>query len=324
VNRSESKSETVAAKIAAKKEANKDMRLAVAFAAGWRVVTRYTGTLFAVFAAQTLLALVCLFAVGQVLASVFAHRPMFDDGVAGDLVSLLWAWQYGKTAVFASMWLVIGVVLIWIIAGWFLSGGVAGVILQQPEGRASTAKQFGAAGANTFLRFGVLSILTAVFVVGIVVVFATCATWASAMLDQALTPAQTIPPLLLAFGPALILLIILWTVVDYARLELCLRRDSHELGASAAFFRAVAYVFRNPVTLLWSAAGWLSWGAVGVAYTYLMAGSHSNSAWSLFMIRLGVSLLRMTIRFATLGGHAHFSLQRPAPPAPLDQTLIQS
>jgi hypothetical protein len=282
--------------------------------AGWQAVATYTGTMFAVFAMQTLLAGACLFAVAQVLASVFAYRPMFDDGVAGDLTSLVWAWRYGESAVLASGWLVLGVVLIWIIAGWFIAGGVAGVLLFRPQGRAATAKQFGASGVNTFFGFALLTVMASLVGVAILLVFATCVSWAYHSLTTALTTWQITWSLLLAFGPAFILTMVLWTVVDHARLELCLRRDTHQIGAFNAFFRATQFVVTHPKTLLWSLLSWSTWGLVGVLYAYLLTNSHPAGAWSLLMIRLGVSLLRMVVKFATLAGHAQWTLTRAKPP----------
>jgi hypothetical protein len=282
--------------------------------ASWQAVATYTGTMFAVFAVQTLLAGACLFAVAQVLASVFAYRPMFDDGVAGDLTSLVWAWRYGQSALLASGWLVVGVVLIWIIAGWFVAGGVAGVLLFRPAGRAATARQFGASAVNTFLDFALLTLISSIVGVAILLVFATCASWGYQSMTTALTTSQVIWSLAVVFGPASILTMFLWTIVDHARLELCLRRDTHQIGASSAFFRATVFVATNPKTILWSLLSWSTWGAVGVLYAYLMTNSHPASAWSLFMIRFGVSLLRMVVRFAAVAGHAQWTEQRPKPP----------
>ena len=53
-------------------------------AAGPRAVSRYTGTLFAVFVAQSLIAAACMVGVALVLAQAFAHLPMFDEAVDGD------------------------------------------------------------------------------------------------------------------------------------------------------------------------------------------------------------------------------------------------
>jgi hypothetical protein len=50
-------------------------------AAGPRAISRYTGTLFAVFVVQTIVAGACTLALSFVLARAVAHRPLFDDAV---------------------------------------------------------------------------------------------------------------------------------------------------------------------------------------------------------------------------------------------------
>ena len=47
-------------------------------------------------------------------------------------------------------------------------------------------------------------------------------------IEYALTVPQLLGPLALATLPALLLLHFLWTVTDYARVELTLRHDTHD------------------------------------------------------------------------------------------------
>ena len=286
------------------------------FAAGWRGVTRYTGTLFTVFVAQSLVALICLLTISQVLSAVFAQRPMFDEGVRGDLIALVWAARYGSSALIASAWLVAGVAVLWAIVSWFLVGGVNAVLLKRAEGRAATARQFGAGGVNTFLKYGILTFLSVPFLVVVLFVFGMCATVAVPKMQYALTMPQLVAPLALALGPALLLLTIGWTVLDYARLDLSQHRDSHELGAFSAYFRALRLVLTRPLTIGHTLLGWLAWLGIGVGYSYIAYGHPmlgAGGAVTLYVIRLGVQLLRMAIKFAVMAGQVHLHEQRPAP-----------
>jgi len=73
------------------------------FASGVRGVSRYTGTLLGVFVVQMLVAAACMLPIAIVLAQTFAHLPLFDEAVDGDLVALLWSLKHGRVA-----WLAIG------------------------------------------------------------------------------------------------------------------------------------------------------------------------------------------------------------------------
>src|SRR6185295_407297 len=92
--------------------------------AGPRAVSRYTGTLLAVFVAQSIVAATCMIAVAQVLAKTFAHLPMFDEAVDGDLVALVYSVVHGRTSLVAIAGVVFGAVVLWQLATWFLVGGL--------------------------------------------------------------------------------------------------------------------------------------------------------------------------------------------------------
>src|SRR5215468_6365011 len=78
--------------------------------AGPRAVSRYTGTLLAVFVAQGLVAATCILAAAAVLAQAFAHLPMFDEAVDGDLVALVWCLRYGRGSMVALAGVVFGAI----------------------------------------------------------------------------------------------------------------------------------------------------------------------------------------------------------------------
>jgi hypothetical protein len=291
--------------------------LADLIGAGPRAVSRYTGTLFAVFVAQALIAASCIVAIAVVLAHTFAHLPMFDEAVDGDLVALIYSVRYGKDSMVAIAGIVFGAVVLWQLASWFLVGGACSVLAQRPEGRGDTARCFGAGGASTYLAYARLALcaipgwLVVLFVLGFGLGVV------KGRIDHALTVGELLGPLALAVLPAALLLHLLWTVEDYARVELTLRHDTHDPGVVATYLRTLSYVLRRPITLVHGALGWLVFGLVSTAYFYLSLGHPmygAEGAITLFIARQGVSLLRMAIRFGVVAGQVELGRTRALPP----------
>jgi hypothetical protein len=297
--------------------------LADLIGAGPRAVSRYTGTLLAVFVAQSLIAASCIVAIFAVLAHTFARLPMFDEAVDGDLVALIYSLRYGKDGMVAIAGIVFGAVVLWQLASWFLVGGAYSVLAQRPEGRGDTARCFGAGGASTYLAYARLALcalpgwLTVLSVLAFGLGLGPVNLLFKSRIDQALTVGELLGPLVLAVLPAALLLHLLWTVEDYARVELTLRHDTHDPGVVATYLRTLGYVLRRPVTLVHGALGWLVFGLVSTAYFYLSLGHPmygAEGAITLFIARQGVSLLRMAIRFGVLAGQLELGRTRPLPP----------
>jgi len=293
------------------------LRLADLVGAGSRAVGRYTGTLLAVFVVQSLIAVACMLAIAFALAQTFSHMPMWDDAVDGDLVSLIYCLRFGKPTLQASAGIAFGAVLLWTLVSWFVVGGINGVLAQRPEGRGETARCFGASGANTYLAYGKLALCSipgwfvALFVLGIGIQFA------STRIEYAVTVPQLILPLVVAVVPALLILHVVWTITDYARVELTLRMSSHEPSVVMTYLRTTAFVLLRPLTLAHGALGWLAFAAITVGYMYLSQGHPmygAEGAITLFVIRQGVALARMAIRFGVLGGQLELGKMRPLPP----------
>jgi hypothetical protein len=285
--------------------------------AGPRAVSRYTGTLLAVFVAQSIVAATCMIAVAVVLAQAFAHLPLFDEAVDGDLVALIYCLRYGRPSLLATGGVVFGAVALWQLASWFLVGGIAGVLAQRPEGRGDTARCFGASGAATYLTYARLALcsLPGWLVVGFALL--TGLSLVIGRIEYALTVPELLGPMALAFLPAALLIHLLWTVSDYARVELTLRHDTHDPGVVATYVRTLAYVLRRPVTLVHGALGWILFALVTIAYAYLAQGHPmygAEGAVTLFVARQGVSLLRMAIRFGIIAGQVELGRTRPLPP----------
>jgi hypothetical protein len=272
--------------------------------AGGRAVGHYTGTVLAVFVAQTLLAGAAMIGVALILAQAFALHPRFDDAVDGDLVALIAVVRHAKVTFAAIGGLGVAVLLLWQVTSWFLAGGLYGVLATRPEGRAPTARCFGGAGAATYLAYARLALCALPARVLALIVFGLCVGAAAPRIGHALVPADLVGPLALALGPVGLLLHLQWTIDDYARIELTLRRDDPP-SAVKTYVRATGYVITHPITLLHAALGWLGWLAITALYMALAQGRPmygAGGALTLLVIRLGVALARHAIRVAILAG----------------------
>lgn len=289
--------------------------------AGPRAVARYTGTLLAVFLVQAIVTVACMLAVAALLAQAFAHLPMWDEAVDGDLFALIACVRYAKAHLIGCAGIAFGAILLWQLASWFLVGGILGVLAQRPEGRGDTARTFGAAGASTYLGYARLALCS---LPGWALVMFALATGIGAIeprLEHALTIGELVGPLLLGLVPGLVLMLVVWTVTDYARVELTIRHESHDPSAVATYLRTIAYVLKRPVTLLHAGLGWIVFALISVGYAYLAHGHPmygAEGAVALFVIRQGVALARSSIRYGVLAGQIEIGRTRALPPRRLD------
>ena len=284
---------------------------------GSRAITRYTGTLLAVFVVQSLVTMAVMFGCAVVLAQAFAHLPVFDEAVDGDLVSLALCVRFAKAHLLACSGIVLSAVLLWQLATWFLAGGVNGVLGRRPEGRSETARCFGASGTATYLAYARLALCSVPGWLLVLFVFATCTSAVAARLQLALTAGDLVMPLAVSILPALALTHFLWTVTDYARVELTLRHDSHQPSVLSTYLRSALFVVRRPLTLLHAALGWLAFLVITAGSAYLAAGHPmfgAEGAVTLFVIRSGVALARWATRFAVIAGQVDLGGSRPLPP----------
>lgn len=285
--------------------------------AGLRGISRYTGTLFAVFLVQSLIAAACTLGIAIVLAQAFARLPMFDEAVDGQLVALIWIGRHGRGTFVAIGGIVFAAVVLWQLAAWFLAGGLYGVLAERPESRGETARTFGASGAATYLAYARLALCSLPGWALVLTTFGGCLGMVTPRIEHALTMGDLIGPIAFAFLPALALLHFFWTVSDYARIELTLRHDSHDPGVLATYLRTLVLVAKRPLTLVHAGLGWVFFLLVTAAYAYLAQG-HSmygaEGAVTLFVARQGVSLLRMAIHVAVMAGQIELGRTRSLPP----------
>jgi hypothetical protein len=292
--------------------------------AGPRGVSRYTGTLLAVFIAQTLIALAAMIAVWVVLAQAFAHVPAFDEAVDGDLVALIGCIQFTHASFVAVVGIAFGAIFVWGLASWFLAAGVYGVLAHRPEGRRDTARCFGATGASLYLAYVRVALCSLPSWLIVAVVWILCSTAVAPRLAFALTTWDLVSSLAVVILPAAVLWHVASTVTDYARVELALRDETHAPRAALAYVRALGFVLRRPVTLVHGLLGWLAWlvftvGSIWLAQGHPMYGT--EGAITLFVMRQGVALARTAVRFGVLAGQVELGRTRPAPPRRVEVKL---
>ena len=285
--------------------------------AGTAAIARYTGVLFGVFLVQSVIATAVLVGVAVVLASAFAHIPLWDEAVDGDLAALVACLRFGSAHVLACAGIAFAALLLWTITSWFLVGGINGVLARRPEGRVETARCFGACGVATYLAYARLALWSLPNWFAVLMVFAACTSAAAPRLEHALTVGDLACALMIAVVPALILLHVFRTVMDYTRAELSLRIDSPQRSVVATYAATFGFVIRHPLTLLHAGLGWVGFAVVTLGYAYLAADHPmfgTEAAIALFIIRMGVSLARMAIRFGILAGQFDWVAARSTRP----------
>lgn len=285
--------------------------------AGLRALSRYTGTLFAVFVVQSLVAATCMIGVALVLAQTFSRLPMFDEAVDGDLVAMIWVVRHAPVTFLAIGGVVFTALLLWQVVAWFVAGGLYGVLAERPEGRADTARTFGARGTATYLAYARLAIVALPGYTLVLAVFGATLRAVGPRLEYALSVSELVGTLALVVVPTALLAHVFFTVTDYARVELTLRGDTHAPGVLVTYLRTLGYVLRRPLTLVHGAVGWVLIGLVTLAYAYLAHGHPmygAEGAVMLFLVRQGVALLRLAIRVAVMGGQLELGRTRPLPP----------
>lgn len=288
---------------------------------GLRALSRYTGTVLAVFVVQSIVAIGCMLGMTVALAQELAHLPMFDDAVDGDLVALIWTIRSADSALLAVGAIALGALVFWQLATWFLVGGLVGVFANKPEGRGDTARCFGASGTATYLAYARLALCSLPGLVLVLFVLTVGLGMVAERIEYALTLPQLLVPLLLASLPAALLLHFFWTVTDYARIELALRHESHDPGVVRTYLRTLLWVLRRPLTLLHAGIGWILFLLVTIAYAYLAQGHPmygAGGAITLFFVRQGIALLRTAVRIVILAGQVELGRTRPLPPRRVD------
>jgi hypothetical protein len=285
--------------------------------AGVGAVRRYTGVVLTLYLAQAMLAIAAMLGVAAILIGAFGDRPLLDQAVDGDLVALVEIVRAAPQVVWGSLGVVVAIAATWAIASWLLTGGLLAVLRDQPDGRAATARVFGAGAVDMFLAFarlGLLSLLLHVLVV------ATASASFDAMATRllvALSTSDLVWALVVGLAPPLLVRLALVTLADLARADLAARAGVGGRGVIRAYLRALALVLRRPaVTLGHAGLAGLLHVAILAGFAWLASGHlllGAGGAITLFIVRQGVALLRLAVTVGAIAGQ--HALVRTLPPA---------
>jgi hypothetical protein len=271
--------------------------LAAAAMAGARRARRYPGLLLATFAVQLALSLVPAALAFALLVIHLGDEPALGRAVDGDLAAAFAVLEAAPTLPVAAAIAIALVALIWVAASWFLTAGLIGSYTDEPEGAAATARCFGAHGARRFFGFARLFLL-------MLPLYAAIAAWAGFGLAsvaerslEMIDAGEVIAALIGALGGPALLVWLLWTAADYARIELV---ADPRLASSRALWRGAVTVLRRPRCTLHAAAGHLAVAAL--AAIYVAVAGLGLSVVALVVVRQLFSLGRHGIHLAVIGG----------------------
>lgn len=271
--------------------------LAAAAMAGLGRARRYRGLLLATYLVQLLLSLIPAALVFALLLPELASEPALGRAVDGDISAIIEVLRAVPSAPLAAVVAVLVTALAYVAISWFLTAGLLGAYRDQPEGAAAAARSFGAHGARRVFAFARLFALTAPL-------YAALAVWAALAIGdvaERLTEVVTAGELARALienlaGPALVLWLV-WTAVDHARVELV--EDEH-LAAWRAMFKGVARVLRRPVCAAHTALGHVAVALFAVGY--LGVAGLGLSGLGLLLLRQLFGLARHFVHLAIIAG----------------------
>jgi hypothetical protein len=278
-------------------------------AVGARALNRHAGMVAVLFLVQVAIASFAGFMMTFALTEAFAHRPLFDEAVDGDLASLLEIARSHPDLLGSLLWIGIGTALIYFVVSWFLQGGLIATLLadKPAANRREAAERFGAGGAAAFwpyLKLAAWSLIP--YTVFSILLFMALDDFTIA-LERALTwgpPRRAAAPLC---AVAAVIGIITYTALDYARIDL---QRHARLSAIRALLRSYKLVVLRPIALLHVAIYALIFIGVSALYVAISHGRPmlgAGGAISLFFVREAVALVRFVAHIALIGGQVELA-----------------
>jgi hypothetical protein len=269
---------------------------------GARALRRYTGLALVLYLLQLALAVVGGFVIARVLAALFADNLLFDQAIDGDAAALIALLQAQAALLPALVWIALTAVAAYAVVSWFLVGGLLAVLIERPRDRPTTVGTFGAGGALTFFSYARLALWCVVPYLAIGFLALVGLAIAGDTIEGAVTGAAFLGALGAALAPALVLLLLQYTVVDYARIEL-----SRHPGTAAwrAFLRGYRLVFTRWRPLAHALLYLLAFAAVSailVAITWDRPMLGASGAISLLVIRQVAAMVRFAAKIVYVGG----------------------
>jgi hypothetical protein len=277
-------------------------------------VWRYTGTVTVLFLLQLALAGGAAWVVSHILSSALGTSLIFDDAVDGDVAALLATFRHAPGAFVSSMWVCVGSIFAYLAVSWFTTGGLIAVLVDQPTGRREVARSFGAGGAASFFAFARLAAMSALPYAVVLLVAASGLMVVGDNVLDSLSPGRALLLILAGLAPAVVLAWLVFTIIDYARVDLAAYPGT---SATAAMLRGATMVFARPAPLLHVALYYLVFLAVSVVYVLITDGHAmlgTSGAISLLVVRQGLSIVRFTAKVALIAGQVELAQTREPPP----------
>jgi hypothetical protein len=278
---------------------------------GIGALRRYPGLATSLYAAQLVTSLIFAWAATNMLATVFARQPLFDQAVDGDLAALIFVLRDSPDVFTSIFWSGAATVLGYMVLSWYLVGGLNAVLIQRPGARREVAATFGAGGAVSFFaytRLWLLCLAPYAVIAGALVFGATRVS--DSLFLRLLTVSDVVWALIPRLAPGVVLLWIQVTAVDYARIEL-----SREPGLAArhALVRGYRMVFtdwRPLVHLLLYAAWFVAITWVFVLFTQGQTMPGAAGAMAIVAIRQAVAVARFCAAMVCAGGQVVYTVLR--------------
>jgi hypothetical protein len=270
--------------------------------AGVQVTLRHRRLAIALYLVQLFASLLFLVATEQVLASSFAHRPLFASGVDGNTEALILALAQKGTITSSLAIAGMAIAVAYFALSLFLTPGLIGVFAGLSFGDAATRWFL------PYLRLWGWSLIP--YVLSLVVAMVGISIGTSGEVFERMISVKLLVgrPLLFAL-PGLALLTLTTCAVDYARAQLVVGNRSGALRALLGGFRFVA---RNPASLIHYGLFLLCWAAVSLLYVMVTSCSPfagAGGALLLFALRQVVAMARFGARVVTTGGQVALTMQ---------------
>lgn len=281
--------------------------LTTALREGARALRRYTGLALVLYLVQLAVAAIGGLVIARVLAALLADNLIFDQAIDGDAAALITLARTHAELIPALAWIGLIAVAVYAVVSWYLVGGLIAVLVERPRDRRTTIGTFGAGGALTFFPYARLALWCVVPYAAIGFIALIGIGIAGDSMATAVTGADFLGPLGLALAPAAVLLLIQYTVVDYARIELSRRPGT---AAWRAFLRGYRMVLGRWRPLAHALLYYLAFALVTalllvITWDRPMLGA--SGAISLFVIRQIAAMGRFAARFVLVGGQVELA-----------------
>jgi hypothetical protein len=241
-------------------------------------------------------------AASRCLIAGFGGGTLLERVADGEVVATILALRHQPAVFAAVLTLAAAAALLYLVVSWFLLGGLVSTLLQPPDNRAGTVRQFGAGAATMFFSYCRLAIAA---LVPYALALMTLLVGVEVPLARALhvtSAADLAVPLLLGTAPGLLLALLTRTALDYARIDLARQRLAGTGGRSAlgALARSYRLVLTRPRTLLHV----LLYYAIVATLTAVYVAQISVSGLQPLLGASGAVLLFLLRQLLTLSRHA--------------------